>query len=217
MMLKRIPDRGPLLLVMNHVNFLEAPVLATHLLPRPVTALAKTETWKNPVLGPLFSLWNAIPIRRGEADLTAFNLSIKALEEGTILAVAPEGTRSGDGRLGQGLPGIVLLALRANAPLQAVANFGHEKFWSDLKHLKRPAFHLRVGPVFRLKLEGITLTKPVREEATREIMYQLAALLPPEYRGAYADLENATTHYLEFLPQTSNQQTLNIHLSPELT
>ncbi|HEY68873.1 MAG TPA: 1-acyl-sn-glycerol-3-phosphate acyltransferase, partial [Thermoflexia bacterium] len=50
--LARVPDRGPLIVVANHVNFLEVPLLYTHLLPRPVTGFAKAENLSNPILGP---------------------------------------------------------------------------------------------------------------------------------------------------------------------
>jgi hypothetical protein len=40
----------------------------------------------------------------------------------------------------------------------------------------------------------------MRQAMTDEIMYQLAALLPPAYRGCYADLPLATETYLRFLP-----------------
>ncbi len=54
--LNRIPARGPLLLVTNHVNFLEIPLVLSHLQPRPVTGLAKAETWNSPLMGLLFRL-----------------------------------------------------------------------------------------------------------------------------------------------------------------
>ena len=70
--LARVPDQGPLIVVANHINFLEVPLLFTHLLPRPVTGFAKAENLDNPILGPLlFNLWGAIPLNRGEADMAA--------------------------------------------------------------------------------------------------------------------------------------------------
>ncbi len=88
---RRIPARGPLLLVTNHVNFLEIPLVFSHLQPRPVTGLAKAETWNSPLMGLLFNLWGAIPIRRGEGDVVAIRRVLEALEAGMIVAVSPEG------------------------------------------------------------------------------------------------------------------------------
>ena len=105
--LVNVPARGPLILAANHINFLETPVIYPRLLPRPVTGLAKTEYWDNAFFRFLFTQWGLIPIRRGEADLEAFSKSIEALQANKILIVLPEGTRSSNGKMGQGHPGIV--------------------------------------------------------------------------------------------------------------
>ena len=78
--LTRVPDRGPLIIVANHVNFMEVPVLYTHLQPRPVTGFAKIENWRNPLLRPLFDMCAAIPLNRGEADTAAFRQALRTLE-----------------------------------------------------------------------------------------------------------------------------------------
>ena len=196
--LANVPDRGPLILVCNHVNFLEVPLVYTHLMPRPLTGLAKVETWDNPALRPLFNLWGAIPIRRGEADIEAVRLSLAALKSGQIVALAPEGTRSGHGRLQRGHPGVVVIALRSGAPLLPVVYYGGEAFLDNIKRLRRTNFHIAVGKPFRLITNGKKITQSVRQQMTDEIMYQLAALLPPPYRGYYSDLSNATEDFLQF-------------------
>ena len=196
--LSKIPKRGPLILVMNHVNFLDAPIISVHVLPKPLTALVKIETWKNPILGSLFTMWEAIPIRRGEADLAAFQAAQEALRNCKMVAVAPEGTRSGDGKLRKGLPGVVLLALRSGAPMLPVVYYGHENYKEDFKHLRRAPFNIAVGEPFRLKNVQGVLGKDLRERITDEIMYQLAALLPEKYRGSFADMSKATKEYISF-------------------
>jgi 1-acyl-sn-glycerol-3-phosphate acyltransferase len=198
--LARVPDQGPLILVSNHVNFLEIPVLYTHLQPRPLTGFAKAETWDNPFLGALGNLWGAIPLRRGEADLAALRRGLSALEAGQIVGVAPEGTRSGDGRLQGGHSGVVVLALRSGAPLLPMAYYGGEKLKQNLRRLRRTAFHIVVGHPFYLDTRGVRVTREVRQQMVDEIMYQIAALLPPAYRGHYSDLGAATETYLRFVP-----------------
>lgn len=196
--LSEVPHQGPLILVCNHINFMEVPLVYTHLQPRPITGFAKSETWDNPLLGPLFDLWGAIPLRRGEADMTALRLGLKALEDGKIVAISPEGTRSGDGRLQKGHPGVVPLALYSSAPLLPLVYYGGEKLQINLSRLQRTDFYIKVGIPFTLDTHGEKVARDVRRKITDEIMYQLAALLPPEYRGAYADLDQATTAYLKF-------------------
>jgi 1-acyl-sn-glycerol-3-phosphate acyltransferase len=145
-----VPEEGPLIIACNHVNFIEVPLMYTHLQPRKVTGFAKAETWDNPFMGLLFNLWEAIPIQRGEADTNAFRSALDALKQGKILAIAPEGTRSGNGRLGQGLPGIVMLAHHSNAPILPLVYYGGESLRDNLNHLKRTDFHIRVGKLFKL-------------------------------------------------------------------
>ena len=198
--LARVPEKGPLILVINHINFLDAPVLYTHLQPRPLAGFAKVETWDNPALGLLADLWGAIPLQRGEADLAALRQGLQALEAGRILGVAPEGTRSGNGRLQRGNSGIVLMAMRSGAALLPIACSGAEHFWSNLKRLRRTDFGIYVGRPFYLEAGGNKVTREVRQQMTDEIMYQLAALLPPANRGVYSDPAGATQAYLRFLP-----------------
>jgi 1-acyl-sn-glycerol-3-phosphate acyltransferase len=206
-----VPAQGPLIVISNHVNFLEPPVIYTHLLPRPMTFFAKAESWDSKLIGPLFDMWGGIPIKRGTADVGAIRLGLAALEKGSILAVAPEGTRSGDGVLGKGHSGVVIMALRSGAPLLPMTCYQHEDFWDNLTHLRRTDFQIAVGHPFFLQTNGISVTREVRQQMVDEIMYQIAALLPPAYRGVYANLSDATETYLRF-PATSVsnlQQTLD--------
>lgn len=198
--LARVPAHGPLILLSNHVNFLDVPAIFSHLHPRVVTGFAKAETWDSPLLGPLFTLWRAIPLRRGEADMAAIRQALAALEAGYILAMAPEGTRSGDGRLRRGYAGAVLLALRAGAPLLPLVCHGGEKFWPNLRRLRRTDFHIVVGQPFYLDAGGAKVTQRMRQQMLDEVMYQMAALLPPAYRGVYSNLAAATEIYLRFPP-----------------
>jgi len=196
--LAQVPSRGPLIIVANHVNFMEVPVLYTHLQPRPLAGFAKAETWDNPALRLLADLWGAIPLQRGEADMTALRQALQALEAGQILVVAPEGTRSGHGQLQQGHPGVVFLGLRSGAPLLPVVYYGGELFWRNLPRLRRTDFHIIVGQPFFLDAGGTKVTRQVRQQMADEVMYQMARLLPPAYRGAYSDVAATTEKYLRF-------------------
>ncbi|MCB9421241.1 MAG: 1-acyl-sn-glycerol-3-phosphate acyltransferase [Ardenticatenaceae bacterium] len=197
----KFPDKGPLLLAANHVNFMEVPAMYTHLMPRPVTGFVKAENWEKPFLRWLFTLWGGIPLHRGEADMTAVRAGLAVLEKGWILTVAPEGTRTGDGRLRQGHPGIVIMALKSGAPILPVAYWGHEQFWQNAKRLRRTEFNLQAGRPFTLDPGNQRVTKEIRQQMADEIMFQIARLLPEDYRGYYSDLSQATEEYLKFVPE----------------
>jgi 1-acyl-sn-glycerol-3-phosphate acyltransferase len=183
--LHKVPMRGPLIVYSNHTGQIEVAVLFGHLQPRPLTGWAKVESWDNPFLNWLFNLWGLIPVRRGEGDTTALRKAIAAIEKGHIFGIAPEGTRNITGRLKRALPGTVMLALHSGAPLLPVAHWGGESFLKNLKRLKRTDFHIRVGEPFHLSTEGIRMTRETRQQIADEMMYRLAELLPPEYRGEY--------------------------------
>ncbi|MCX6068933.1 MAG: lysophospholipid acyltransferase family protein [Chloroflexi bacterium] len=196
----KVPANGPLLTFANHTGTVEAPIIYTQLTPRKkVTALAKIETWDNWFLNWVFTLWGIIPIHRGEADMVAMRKALDALENGYILGISPEGTRSRQGMLRRAHGGVAMLALHSGAPLQAIAHWGGENFGTNVKHFKRTDFHIRVGPVFQLDSQGQRVTKEIRQQMADEMMYQLAKLLPEEFRGEYSDLENATEKYLRFV------------------
>jgi 1-acyl-sn-glycerol-3-phosphate acyltransferase len=196
--LARVPARGPLILAVNHINSLEVPLLLSQLYPRRMIGLAKIETWNSKFMGWLFDLYDAIPIRRGEVDLEAMRRCLNSLSAGDILAVAPEGTRSYNGKLLPGRPGIVLLALRSGAPILPVVHWGGERYGHNLKRLKRTDFHIRVGTPFTLDAHGERVTSEIRQAMADEIMYQMAVLMPDEYRGQYADCDPPPQKYLQF-------------------
>lgn len=202
--LARVPDRGPLILVANHVNLLEIPSVYTHLQPRPVTGFALASRWDTFWSRWLLDLCEAIPLRRGEADIGAMRKAIEKLDAGFIVAVAPEGTRSENGRLQKAHAGVVLLALHSGAPLLPLVFYGHEIFFDNLRRLRRTAFHIAVGKPFYLDAGDLKVTRQVRQQMLDEVMYQLSALLPPTYRGVYSDMSAASETYLNFHTQNTS-------------
>jgi 1-acyl-sn-glycerol-3-phosphate acyltransferase len=199
--LAQIPVNGPLLLVTNHINWLEGPIVYTglqHHQERYLTGFAKIEFWDNPIMAFLFDTWDTIPLRRGEADLSAIKDAVARIKAGAIFAMAPEGTRSQDAKLLRAHSGIALLGTMSGAPIIPLGGYGHENYIDDLKRFHRPTYHLAMGKPFRLDSGGKRVKGDMRQEMADEVMYQLAALLPERYRGEYADLSKATTKYLNF-------------------
>lgn len=196
--LAKVPAKGPLIVVINHVNFLDGPLLYSYLASRRLVGVAKRETWDNPLLGFLADSWETIPLDREGADLGAMRRIMAALAAGRVVALAPEGTRSGHGRLQRGHGGVAQIALRSGAPVLPVAITGCERFWPNLRRLRRTRVAFRVGESFRLKEPQGGATRRDRLDMTEELMNRLALLLPPRQRGAYPEPENSPGRFLEF-------------------
>ena len=138
--LQRVPRQGPLIIYTNHVNILEIPIIYTRLQPRRVRGMLLAERWNIPVLNWALDVTRTIPLHRGEADLPAMRMGLDALEKGEMLIIAPEGTRSHDGKLQSAHPGVVLLALHSGAPLLPVGFYGAENYTDNLRRLKAHRF-----------------------------------------------------------------------------
>ncbi|MBV6393909.1 MAG: Bifunctional protein Aas [Anaerolineales bacterium] len=190
-----VPQTGPLIVVTNHTGQVEVPVFATLLQPRKITGWGKAEAFENPFLRWVFWAWDIIPVHRGEADMKALKSALRALEEGRIFGVAPEGTRNYTGILRRGLPGAAILALKSGAPILPIAHWGGETYMKNLRRFKRTDFHIRVGKPFTVGAEG-KVTSEMRQQMVDEMMFRIAALMPEEYRGEYAVAGQAAQKYL---------------------
>ncbi|MEX0787058.1 MAG: lysophospholipid acyltransferase family protein [Dehalococcoidia bacterium] len=184
---ENVPLEGPLILASNHLNNADPPAIALAL-PRLPTYMAKREMIRWPVLGPAFKWFGAFPVRRGEADLSALRTAGEVVNDGKMLVMFPEGTRSRTGGLTQGHAGTGLIALRTGAPVLPVAITGTEVItwpWLFVKPLSVPHVKVTIGEPFHVPPVG-RINSETAKEATDLIMRRIAALLPPEYRGVYA-------------------------------
>jgi len=195
---KALSKNKPMIVAFNHINFLEVPILVAYSYPLKVTGLAKSETWKNPFFSFLFNTYRAVPIERGGAFSKAFRKIREAMDNGFFMCVAPEGTRSKNGVLGRGKPGIIQMALEADSPILPVAHHGGERIWENIRRFRRTPFHFKAGRPFKIKFEGRP-GKEEREEILAEIMGQMARLLPVHMRGIYARHAELECKHLEFI------------------
>ena len=185
--LEYVPGKGPFLLVTNHLGLADIAVGYAVLGGADVTGWAAAKHRTHPIFGTLIRWGNGIFIRRGKVDREALEAAIAWLRQGKIFSLAPEGTRSRSGGLAQAKTGAAYLADLAQVPLLPAAFIGTENTFPQLLRFRRPEITFRIGKIFRLPpLHVETRTKDLREN-TDEIMCHIAALLPPDYRGFYAD------------------------------
>jgi 1-acyl-sn-glycerol-3-phosphate acyltransferase len=111
-----VPDEGGALMISNHQSFLDPALLGVQL-RRPMSYLAKSELWKNPLFGWLITSLNAFPVRQGAGDVGAIKETISRLQEGHLLNIYPEGSRTEDGELLPIQAGVALVIRKAKVPV----------------------------------------------------------------------------------------------------
>ncbi len=194
---QNVPKSGSAILMINHVAFVD-PIVAMASLPRNIVPMAKVEAFKYPVWGIFPRLWQVIPVHRDEVDRAAIRMALNVLQAGEIILVAPEGTRSP--ALQQGREGVAYLGMKSGAPVVPTAILDSEGFPTlSPRRMRGPAARAQFGRPFRFVAPEGNPDRSLLRRMTDEALYQLAAMLPPERRGAYADLSNATTDTLEFV------------------
>jgi 1-acyl-sn-glycerol-3-phosphate acyltransferase len=187
-----IPRAGPVIIAANHSSNLDVPVLGSSLMPRigrRFQWLGKRELFDWPILGWIARNGGVHAIDRGAADVEAFRLAARILDDGHALFVFPEGTRSHDGTLGEGRDGVAVLALRTGAAIVPVGISGSYERWPRGQKVPHPGGRVtvRVGSPFRLadELPPDLDRRAAKSAATALIMRKIAALLPDRQRGRY--------------------------------
>jgi len=129
----------------------------------------------------------AIFIVRGEVDRRALRKAMEVLQQGKVLGIAPDGTRSKTGALQRGRGGAAYIACLTGVPLVPVGVIGIEKALRELRRLRRPQVRVVIGHPFTLPslpCQAGGKSEPLKEYTT-QIMHRIAELLPEEYRGVY--------------------------------
>jgi 1-acyl-sn-glycerol-3-phosphate acyltransferase len=189
-----IPREGPVILAANHISNADAVILGAWLtksLGRRIHWLGKKEMLDWPILGWVFRNGGVHPVDRGAADVDAFRLAERVLNEGHVLMIFPEGTRSPTGELQRPKDGLAMLALRTGAAIVPIGMADTDRVWPKSQRLPHPGGHatMRVGRPFRVadELPAGLDRKRAKALATDLIMRRIAAELPPRHRGPYGD------------------------------
>jgi len=140
--LENIPKEGAFVLVSNHQSFLD-PVLCGIYIGRCLYFLARDTLFRG-LFGWLISSVNTIPVRRGEADMSAIRTIISKLKDGSGVCLFPEATRTTDGKIARFKPGFGLLCRRGNAAVVPVVIDGAFECWPRHKKIFSPGSEIVV-------------------------------------------------------------------------
>jgi 1-acyl-sn-glycerol-3-phosphate acyltransferase len=195
-----LPKEGPVILAANHTSNLDGVVLGSWLIPRlgrRIHWLGKKEMFDWPIVGYVARNGGVHPVDRGTADIEAFKLARRILEDGHVLFVFPEGTRSPDGSLQLAHDGLASLALRTGVPIVPIGIAGSNRVWPRGQKIPHPGGHVtvRLGRPFRPAdvLPSTADRRSAKARLTTEIMGRIAELLPASQRGVYASAADAIT------------------------
>lgn len=189
-----IPVEGPAILVSNHLSFSDSFFLPL-VTKRRITFLAKQEYFtgkgiKGLISKAFFTGVGQVPIDRtsGRAAEAAITTGIRILDEGHLLGIYPEGTRTADGRLYRGKTGVARMALEGHAPVIPVAMIGTYEIQPPGRILPRiRRVGVRFGdPLDFSRYDGMESDRFVLRSVTDEIMYALMELSGQEYVDMYA-------------------------------
>lgn len=169
---ENIPKQQGVLLCSNHISNFDPPILGVAS-PRIVRFMAKQELFHNPFLNWLLIRIGGFPVKRGLGDKQALRTGLELLNNGEVMGIFPEGTRSKTGKLGKGLAGAGFFALRSNAVVIPCAIIGTYKPFKKIKVI--------FGK--QINFNQLRNEKRSAKEGTEVIMHEIRKLLEKERRN----------------------------------
>lgn len=186
---QRLPKEGGVLITTNHLSRLDTPILLAITDRDDLVAIVAKNYKEKPFFKWILEkVGTMVWMDRTTTDFSAMREAIEQLREGAMVGIAPEGTRSRESTgLLEGKQGAALMVARTSVPIIPVGIIGSEKINRYFLRLRRPPVTIRVGEPYTLPVMNRDDRQGWLTRSTEEIMCRIAALLPPEYRGFYAD------------------------------
>lgn len=188
-----VPRTGPLIVCANHPSTIDPPLLPAFLPRGDSWSLAKSEFFEGiSVTSIIFPRYHALSLVRFSPDRRGLRRARQVLVEGGALVIYPEGTRIESGQLDRGQPGAGFIARTSGAPVLPVGLVGTNRcFPKGAIWPRRTPVEVRFGTPIRIRDRRPDGRRIGNQEATDAIMVAIAALLPEDMRGVYADTDGA--------------------------
>ncbi len=177
--IENIPDRKPLIICSNHIKWMD-PVSVGLALPinYRIHFMAKKDLFKNALLSYILMKAGAFPVSREGADFAAVKKAYQLLEDGKIIGMFPEGTRSNQKEVRKAYNGAAMIAVRSRAPVLPIAISGpYRLFRPILVNIGKPFVLPALAHVSR------TEKKKKLNDISIQIMNSIHELLPSEDDG----------------------------------
>ena len=191
---ENIPKTGAAILAPNHLSFIDSIVvpLATS---RRVTFLAKSEYFegkglKGFAMRTFFRSAGQIPVERGTSRASnALTAAAKVLQNGGLIALYPEGTRSPTGMLYKGRTGVARLALENKVPVIPIGLHGTREIQPPERNMpKLGRVGIKIGkPLDFSHLYEQRTERDTLRAVTDEIMKSIRAVSDQQYVDMYAE------------------------------
>ena len=123
---ENIPNEGNVIIAANHKSNLDPVFLAAAIRNREVAAIAKKELFNIKPLGYILGKLNVIPINRDKPDVSTIKNILRAIKDGYVLGIFPEGTRSKGPGFGEAKAGLSVFAIKGKAmvvPISIISNY----------------------------------------------------------------------------------------------
>ena len=188
---KLFHDR-PVVATANHIGFLDGLVLPTVKLVashKNLIVVVAEKYQDRPLFKWAIDNLNFLFIDRYNPDVYTVRKVLRLLKDNGLMIIAPEGTRSPNASLIQPKSGAAYFAAKTNALIVPIGLTGTEDklLKPKLKKFKGIKITIKIGEPYTIPPLPTDGRDAFLEKYTDEIMCQIAALLPPSYRGIYAD------------------------------
>jgi len=184
---KNIPQDSPFVLASNHFGYFD-PFVLVHAIRKPIDFIMQKELGIEPhfLFAPM--IYGAILTDRNKVAPSTIKEAIKSIKNEKILGIFPEGGITST-ILTKAKPGAVFIASRANAKILPVSVSGGDNIWDDFLKGVRSRITVNIGKPFGpFELKGSKDEKVLKlEKYSQELMCRIAALLPDDRHGDYAN------------------------------
>ena len=189
--IEHLPDRkhGGAIIAINHISYLDFALAGTAALPmkRYVRFMAKKELFDNKLAGPLLRGMHHISVDRSNGS-ASFVQALRALRDGEIIGIFPEGTISVSFEIKELKSGVVRLAQGAGVPVIPTIIWGSQRLWTKKvkRNLRQRGVPISVTfgePIYFEKNSDVEAGEAILRGAMLKMLHEIQEKYPDSHQG----------------------------------